>query len=231
MQSSLDFARGPLFALTFLIMIVGLARHVVVQFSMLVAKRERLARIGWRSILRDALTWTVPVRHMVRGTVVLTAASFLFHIGVILVPLLLAEHIAQWERLLGVRLPALTAGVADLLTLLAIAAGLVLVSVRLLVPGVRALTHAGDFAVLALVLTPLVSGYLAAHPAHNPLPWTAMMLVHVLSAEALFVAVPFTKLSHVVMFFFDRFSQIHWHLRPGAGELVAHALYGEEAHV
>ena len=57
------------------------------------------------------------------------------------------------------------------------------------------------------------------------------MLFHVLSAEALFLAIPFTKLAHVVLFPFDRLSQVHWQLRAGAGEKVAMALYGEEAKV
>jgi hypothetical protein len=57
------------------------------------------------------------------------------------------------------------------------------------------------------------------------------MLTHVLSAELLFVLIPFTKLSHIVLFFFDRISVLHWQLRPGAGEKVAEVLYGEEARV
>ncbi len=58
-----------------------------------------------------------------------------------------------------------------------------------------------------------------------------MMLAHLLSADLLFVLVPFTKLSHIVLFFFDRISALHWQLRPGAGDRVAEVLYGEEARV
>ena len=58
-----------------------------------------------------------------------------------------------------------------------------------------------------------------------------MMLIHLLSAELLFVLIPFTKLAHIVLFFFDRISGLHWQLRPGAGDQVAEALYGEEARV
>jgi nitrate reductase gamma subunit len=85
--------------------------------------------------------------------------------------------------------------------------------------------------VLALVLAPFLSGFLAAHPSLNPLPWSGMMLLHILSAEILLVAIPFTKLAHVVLFPFDRLSEVHWQLRPGAGDRVAAALFGEEAHV
>ncbi|MBU0755421.1 MAG: hypothetical protein KJ645_09795, partial [Planctomycetes bacterium] len=69
------------------------------------------------------------------------------------------------------------------------------------------------------------------HPGVNPFPWEATMLTHLLSAEILFVLVPFTKLAHVVLFFFDRISAVHWQLRPGAGDKVAEALFGDEARV
>jgi nitrate reductase gamma subunit len=58
-----------------------------------------------------------------------------------------------------------------------------------------------------------------------------MMLTHLLSAELLFVLTPFTKLAHVVLFFFDRISAVHWQLRPGAGDKIAKALYGEEVRI
>jgi nitrate reductase gamma subunit len=78
-----------------------------------------------------------------------------------------------------------------------------------------------DYVLLVVVILPFVSGYLALHPRVNPFPWEAMMLTHLLSAELLFVLVPFTKLAHVVLFFFDRISAVHWQLRPGAGDRIA----------
>ena len=76
-----------------------------------------------------------------------------------------------------------------------------------------------------------LSGYCATHPSVNPLPWNAMMLTHLLSAELLFVVTPFTKLAHVVLFWFDRMSPVHWQLRPGAGDRVAEALSGRRVGV
>jgi nitrate reductase gamma subunit len=230
-QAWLDFARGPLFAVTFLIMVLGLARHLLIQLVLIVRGRRLLRRVPWRTILGDVLTWALPVRHLVRGTVVFTVVSFLFHLGVVLVPVFLADHIALWERFLGVDLPAFSVPVADLLTLLAIGCGLLLLGYRIVVPRARALSRPGDYLVLLVVMLPAVSGFLAAHPACNPLPWQAMMLIHLLSAEALFVIVPFSKLAHMVLFPFERLSQAYWHLGPIAGEEVARALWGEEARV
>jgi nitrate reductase gamma subunit len=228
----LELARGPLFALTFLVMVLGLARHVLLQVHGLVTRKgRRLQQAPWRHIAANALSWAVPVRHLDRSTAVMTGASFLFHVGAVVVPVFLAAHVALWKGALGVSLPALSEGAADLLTVLTIVCVVVLFVYRLITPRARALSRASDFAILALVLAPFLTGALAAHPTVNPLPWSGMMLLHVLSAELLFVAVPFTKLAHVVLFPFDRLSELHWQLRPGAGDRVAAALYGEEARV
>jgi nitrate reductase gamma subunit len=173
----------------------------------------------------------VPVRHLERSTAVMTAASFLFHVGAVAVPAFLAAHVALWNGFLGVSLPALPEGAADLLTLLTIACVVVLVAYRLTTPRARALSRASDFVILALVAAPFLTGFMAAHPTVNPLPWSWMMLAHILSAEVLLIVVPFTKLAHVVLFPFDRLSELHWQLRPGAGDRVAAALFGEEARV
>jgi len=231
MDPWLDFARGPLFALTFLIMLLGLARHVLLQIQVLATKGRAVRRTVWRRILADSLGWVFPLKHFSPGTRFLTTASILFHIGAILTPLFLADHVVLWGSFLGVRLPRLSAAVADLLALSTMVLILVLLLYRVAVTRSRELSKANDHLVLLLVLLPFLTGYLASHPAVNPLSWDVMMLLHILSGEALFVAIPFTKLAHVVLFPFNRMSQLHWQLRTGAGQKVAVAVYGEEARV
>ncbi|MFC2171420.1 hypothetical protein ACFLU6_02165 [Acidobacteriota bacterium] len=231
MENWLQFARGPLFTITFLIMVFGLIRHVLLQLLLLATKGRTLKLVRWRRVASDTLSWMFPVRHLIKGTVILTLTSIIFHIGVILVPCFLADHIALWEKFIGLDLPALTKGLADSLTLLTIACILVLLMCRILITRSRALSRPSDYFLLVMVLLPFFTGYLAAHPAANPLPWNKMMLFHILSAEALFVIVPFSKLAHMVLFPFDRLSQVHWQLRAGAGDKVAAALFGEEAKV
>ena len=88
-----------------------------------------------------------------------------------------------------------------------------------------------DYVLLVTILLPFATGFMAAHPAYNPFSWHTVMLVHLLSAELLFILIPFTKLAHIVLFAFDRVSGLHWQLRPGAGDKVARALFGKEARV
>jgi nitrate reductase gamma subunit len=213
-------------------MVLGLFRLVIIQvYSLILRKGRRLRNAPWKKILADAGTWVIPVRHLISGTRVFSIVSYLFHIGILAVPILLMDHIALWENFLGVNLPAIGRGLGDVLTLFTVVCIVLLFAYRLLVPRLRSMSMFMDYVLLGMIFLPFASGYLASHPNANPFPWNVMMLVHLLSAEALFIAVPFTKLSHIVLFFFDRVSQLHWQLRPGAGDKVAEVLYGEEAHI
>ncbi len=232
MEQWIEFAKGPLFAFTFLIMILGLARLVVIQiFSLITGKGRRLRNAPWRKIIADAASWVVPVKHLIPGTKIFSTLSYLFHIGVLLVPLFLADHIVLWEGFLGINLPAIGYGVADSLTLFTIFCVIIMFSFRLFSRRLRSMSRHADYGLLIAVIIPFISGYLATHPSYNPFPWDVMMLIHLLSAELLFVLIPFTKLAHIVLFFFDRISGLHWQLRPGAGDKVAEELYGKEARV
>jgi nitrate reductase gamma subunit len=232
MEAWIDFAKGPLFALTFGIMVAGLLRQVVLQiYFLMVKKGRRLKEVPWKAMVKESLTWVVPVRHIEPGTKIFSIASFSMHIGLILVPLFLLDHIVRWETFLGVNLPAISKGTADVLTLLTIGCSLLLLTYRTFRARHRMVSEPMDYLLLIMVLLPFVSGFLAAHPAINPFTWNVMMLTHILSAEALFLLIPSTKLAHVVLFFFDRISAVHWQLRPGAGDKVAEALYGEEVRI
>jgi nitrate reductase gamma subunit len=232
MDRLIDIAKGPLFAFTFGVMVLGLLRLVAIQvYSIVVGKGRRIKNAPWRKIARETVSWALPFPHLIRGTILFSCASFVFHIGIVIVPLLLDEHIVLWEGLLGVALPAIGRGVADVLTLVTLACLLVLLGLRTFSARHRAVSRPIDYGLLLCVIAPFATGFLALHPSWNPFPWDAAMLVHILSAELLLVLVPFTKLAHVVLFAFDRISEIYWQLRPGAGDKVARALFGDEAKV
>jgi nitrate reductase gamma subunit len=232
MEQWIDFAKGPLFALTFLIMLLGLARLAIIQaYSLITGKGRRLMNAPWREIGKEAVSWILPVRHLIPGTKFFSVISYLFHIGIIIVPLFLADHIVLWEKFLGINLPSIGYFLADFLTLFTIACIMILLGFRLFSKRHRAMSMPIDYTLLVLIFLPFSTGFLAMHPALNPFPWDVTMLTHLLSAELLFVIIPFTKLAHIVLFAFDRISAVHWQLRPGAGDKVAEALYGKEAKV
>jgi nitrate reductase gamma subunit len=202
MQEWIDFAKGPLFAFTFLIMLFGLARHFI-----------------------------VPVKHLIKGTVVFSTVSFIFHVSAILVSLLFVDHVILWEDFLKIDLPSIGRALADILTLTTIGCILVLIACRIFVRRQREMSRKSDYILLIMVLLPFLFGFFAGHPAFNPFSWNTAMLLHLLSAEVLFIVIPFTKLAHITLYIFDRLSAVHWQLKPGAGDKVAEALFGKEAKV
>jgi nitrate reductase gamma subunit len=217
--------------MTFSFMILGLLRHAILRCRDMVRVRARTPKrdIPWRIVARRSASWIVPVKHLMVSAPVLKAASFVFHIGLIAVPVLLADHVRLWARGVGIGWPSLGAGLADTLTILTIATGLVLLLFRAVDRTARDLSSFGDYALLVVLVMPFLSGWFASHPESSPLTYRTMMLVHVLSAELVFVLMPVTKLAHVVMFPFDRLSaDVFWRLVPGAGARVAQTLRGSE---
>ena len=77
MDEWIEFAKGPLFAITFLVMVLGLGRQVVLQLYFLsVKKGRRLRGVAWNKIARETLSWAIPVRHMEPGNGVFSASSY-----------------------------------------------------------------------------------------------------------------------------------------------------------
>jgi hypothetical protein len=166
------------------------------------------------------------VNHLA-GAAVLKVVSIVFHVGLVLVPVFLADHVRLWERGLGFGWPALGRGLGDVLTLITLATGLVLLLFRAVDRTARRLSGFGDYALLAVLLIPFATGWFASHPESSFLTYPTMMLIHVLGAELVFVLLPTTKLAHVVLFPFDRLSaDLFWRLVPGAGAKVAETLRG-----
>jgi nitrate reductase gamma subunit len=64
-------------------------------------------------------------------------------------------------------------------------------------PDVKYLSTGSDYAVLAMVAAPFVSGFWAYHQFPG---YPVVTILHIVSGEILLAAIPFTRLSH--MFFF-----------------------------
>jgi nitrate reductase gamma subunit len=227
METLLTLARGPLLYLAFALLAVGTLRQIVLTAAELV-RAYRLAgdqAIPFGQLFKRSLGWIVPVNAL-RGTRILyTVASVVFHVGMLLVPLFLAGHVALIRKGLGVSWPALPGVLADALTLAALAGLFLLLLIRLVSRASRFLSGFQDWFLLALAIVPLLTGYLVAHPLQNPLPFSLTYLVHLLSAELLLALIPFTKLAHVILFPLTRISwELGWHFVPGGGDRVRLAL-------
>jgi len=144
------------------------------------------------------------------------------------VPLFLAGHVAIWRQELGLLWPALPPLAADVLTVFTVVALAGLLLGRGLNSGSRSMSKTQDWLVPILCLLPLMTGFIVAHPRLSPIDPQVVYLLHMLSAELLLILVPFTKLVHIVLFWFNQSStELGWRFTPGAGERVR-ATLGKE---
>jgi nitrate reductase gamma subunit len=230
MDNALEFARGPLFRFCFAVMILGLARVV---FYTVWGMRKAIKKAGDKNIpyfnlIKETLGWVIPLKSITSSRWLFSSISFLFHVGLIIIPLFYLEHILLWKRGVGISWPNINKTVADVLTLVTIATGIFLLFNRIFHQVSRVLSKGLDYTLLLLILCIFTTGYVASRP-YNPIPYTTTMFIHVLCGNALFVLIPFTKLAHCLLFPLLRIaSNIAWHFPARAGEEVNMTLYGEE---
>ena len=233
MEAWLEWARGPAFVFAFSFMVLGLIRHAVLTF---LGMRKHLKRAGdpslpYSKLMRTTLEWMVPVRK-IRNEVFYSITSVIFHIAILIVPVFLAGHIALWARGLGISWPAIPHDVADVLTITAIVTAIALLVQRVGSSASRSLSRFQDYALPPLIAVPFVTGFLVMHPAVNPFSYEAVLFVHVMSANLIFILMPITKLSHAVLLPSTQFvSEIGWKWPADSGSRVAAALGKEEAPV
>lgn len=202
MHEFYEFAVGPLARAAFGVLIIGLALRL-----WRYRKKARLAarnlppdfRTGWA--LASIAHFLLPLNRTARTSPWTTAAGFALHVPLLLTAFFLSGHVVLVEQWWGLSWPTISDSLADVLTVTAIAAVAFLAARRLFHPPVKGLSRPSDLIVLALVALPLVTG-LAAHRQWGDYP--TMLTLHVTSACALLIAIPFTKLSHMALFFVSR---------------------------
>ena len=124
-----------------------------------------------------------------------------FHLGVILLPLFLLAHIVLWYeswQILWWSLPDL---LADIMAVWVILACVYFMVRRWVVPAVKQVTRPTDILLPAIILLTFLTGFLAYHQRG---PYRSMLILHILAGEILLVAIPFSKLGHMLFFMFSR---------------------------
>ena len=201
------FITGPLFWLSITIFVIGMAVRFIMYFKGLHWQLDRVAyrafplkglKGAWRSIYR----WLLPFgTQSWRKQPFMTVIFFGFHIGAVLVPLFLLAHNVFLKEKIGFSLVTLNPSVADILTWAVVVSAVFLALRRVALPEVRILTTSYDYFILLLSVAPFVTGLLARYEAGNYSFW---LVLHILCGEALLILAPFTKLSHIVLFFASR---------------------------
>ena len=197
-----EIVRGPLAWVALLVFFLGTIYRIV---SMLIEARKDKVVYPYMSLkygLRSLMHWLIPFGSVnMRKRPVMTVVTFVFHICLVLTPIFLLAHIVlvyeSW-KIQWLSLPEHAAVVMSVLVVLACVFFLVR---RIVSPEVQNVTFLSDYVLLALVMLPFLTGFLAYHQLG---PYRPMLILHILTGEILLVAIPFTRLSHMFFFFFTR---------------------------
>ena len=202
-----QFVTGPLAWLSFAVFFIGLIVRTVWYIRGLDWKLDRVTytvntSYGIKGAIRSIIFWIFPwATRSYRNNPWFVLWLFLMHLGLLLVPVFLLGHNILLRERLGFSFWTLPEGVADLLTTLVIISVVFLVLRRIAQPEVRFLTTGYDYLVIAIAVAPFATGMIAAASGANYNFW---IITHVLCGEVFLVAIPFTKLSHFVLFFLSR---------------------------
>ena len=202
-----EFVTGPLAWLSFTIFFIGLIARIVWYIRGLDWKLDRVTygvntSFGVKGAIRSILFWLFPYgTHSWRNNPWFTFWVFLLHIGLLVTPIFLLGHNILLKERWGISLWTLPEGVADVLTVLVIVSVVFLILRRIALPEVRLITTAYDYLLLAIAVAPFITGFLAYHRAPDYYFW---LIAHIISGHIVLIAIPFTKLSHFLLFFMTR---------------------------
>ncbi len=230
MNEFLDILMGPGVRFSLMLLFLGTARLVILTAIDIagIARNAGDRKIEYGETVTSTLSWIVPVRHITLTRPLFSAISFLFHLGLLITPLFLLEHVMLLEKSAGLGWPVLPGAVADGATLLVIGTGMFLICYRAASSRRRFISTPSHYLLTGLVVTVFASGFLA-HQPYNPLSRTAMMIIHTLAGNVLLILIPFTRLSHAILFPLARIATAcAWHFRAEPAELSRLSTPGEE---
>ncbi len=127
--------------------------------------------------------------------------SILFHTCLFAAPLLALGHSLEVYRAWGIAPLTLPEPLIDVMTAVVLVCGLFFLMRRLVLPRVRAISGIADYVLLGAVITPFLTGFCAYHQWFN---YTTVITLHLLAGNLMLIVLPFTKLGHMVFFFFVR---------------------------
>jgi len=197
-----ELARGPLAWVSFSIFILGSLYQVVfILYSghpEPVLDRSRRNYDAARSILYGIIPFSSII---IRRQPFFTVVTFTFHICVILLPIFLLAHTVLLYESWGIQWLNLPDTMADIMTLWVILACIYFVFRRTTIADAKKVSRPIDFLFPVIIVVIFLSGFLASHQWG---PYRFLLILHILTSELLLIILPFSKLGHMLFFWFSR---------------------------
>jgi nitrate reductase gamma subunit len=190
-----EFLTGSALWAAFAIFIVGLSVRVTYFYA---SSKKECHRADLKTAVRSNIQWLIRPGAGSRPRPVFSMAFILFHVSLFGVPLFLLAHNTLWEEAFNISLPSLPDSFADTLTVVFLISALVLACRRIFGVEARSLSTVRHYSMLGLTIAPFLTGFLAYHQIGS---YELNMILHVIFAEILLIVIPFSKMSHIALFF------------------------------
>ena len=153
---------------------------------------------GVKSMIRGMMPFGL---QYMRENPLFTLITFIFHFCLLITPLFLLAHIIlvyeSWQ-IHWVSLPDMP---EDVMAGIVIDGTLFFAARRLVLKEVKSVSDFSDWALLVNVAGLFLTGMMAYHQWG---PYRPMLISHILLGELLLVMIPFSKMFHMILFFFTR---------------------------
>ena len=202
-----DLLTGPGLWLAIGICLTGLFIRGIFYVKGLNWQLDRVAytahpKAGFKGAFRSIFFWILPFgTRSWRTQPFMALLFFVFHIGAVGIPLFLSAHNMMLSEKLGFSFASMHQSVADVMSWGVLVSAVFLTIRRLVLPEVRILSTSYDYLILFLSTAPFITGLLCRYEIGN---YSFFLIIHILFGEILLIAIPFTKLSHILLFFLSR---------------------------
>ncbi len=197
-----EFASGTLVWIAVIVFIGGLVYRTVKM--LMSAKKDKVIYpyMSFGKSVRSLFHWVIPFgsRNM-RARYETTLVTFAFHICLVLLPIFLTAHVAMFAFEWGPSWITVSQSMATAMTVIVILASIFFLIRRLMLPEVRYVTFYTDYLLLLIAAAPFITGFMAY------LQWfdyKTMVTIHMIAGAIMLIAIPFTRLSHMIFFPFTR---------------------------
>jgi nitrate reductase gamma subunit len=193
-----DFSRGPLVWIAFAVFIAGSIYRIIATIQYAKKDKVVLPYIKWKFGLRSILHWIVPFasRNM-RMRPAFVVLSFLFHICLLLVPILTIGHVTLWRESWGVSWWTLPDGLSKVMSFIVLIGGITFILRRISNPAVRFVTSVSDFILVVIVMAPFATGLMAYYQIAH---YQTVIIVHMWTGALWLAMIPFTRIAHMLYF-------------------------------
>lgn len=203
------FVRGPLLWAAVLVLIAGVIYRAIQLYKLTRQKEQQLFNASGaqpapssRSAEEQQLERVVRFQHSLLGKhPVMAIVSTVFHGFLFAAPIFVMGHSLELYKSMGISFISLPDGLIDVMTMVVLACGLFFLMRRLVLPRVQAVSSLADYLLLFATIAPFLTGFFAYHQWFD---YKTVITLHVLAGDLMLIAIPFTKLGHMVFFFFVR---------------------------